>query len=141
METIYDVDYFINKCQSIPIDKWNIGSYINIEDSSMKCILGHCGQIVSSHRFTDEAKALEEILSVLTITHRFKFPVVFKAPIINDKEAMEYQQETPQERILAALYDVKKFQQSQKSETIVIEKIKYVSVSEIIKNEISLIAN
>jgi len=40
--TIYDVDYFIQKFEAIPEEKWTAGMYYNSETEAC-CVLGHCG--------------------------------------------------------------------------------------------------
>lgn len=98
METIYNVDYFIKKFENIPGDKWHVGTYKN---GDRMCAQGHCiswqndGSGLGNN--TDEVRQL-----------RFLLPNVGH---INNGNDFDYQQPTPKQRILQALYDIKAKQQ------------------------------
>lgn len=91
----YNVDYFINKFEAIPEDKWFVGSYQNPNNPEQKCARGHCGGDYS-WLSTEEEMALLKLLGRFTTTS------------INDGIDLNYQQPTPKQRILAALYDLKR---------------------------------
>jgi hypothetical protein len=98
---MYTVDYFIEKFSN-PALKWHIGNYT--DGNGAYCALGHCGWRVGSQR---SAEARE----FWRLTYGdFGMDI----PAINDGNAPEYQQSTPQERVLAALQDIKKLQQEQR---------------------------
>lgn len=117
METIYDVDYFIKKFEAIPENKWLIGGYVarvfkGTTYIEKMCALGWCGarsNHSNSGNTTREAAALFRIFTVAI------------API-NDGLNINYQQPTPKQRILAALYDIKAKQQSTEPKEKVIYK-------------------
>ena len=57
-ETIYDIDYFINKFTQIPDDYWICGSlYTKSEEKIMSCALGHCGIIISEEKYLENPEA------------------------------------------------------------------------------------
>ncbi len=125
---MYTIDYFINKFEAIPDSRWVTGSFENL---GRHCANGHCG--VSNENYMSppcEALFLAEILSPLKKEY---WIVIGDSPIfsvtvsINDGFTPEYQQPTPKQRILAALYDIKAMQAKQ-PEVIVKEKTVYVSV-------------
>jgi hypothetical protein len=91
----YDVDYFINKFTKIPEQLWQTMDYGRGETC---CAMGYCGA-KSAVDLTDEARALEDLLG----GH-------YKPQSINDGCDPRYLQGTPKQRILAALYDIKKMQ-------------------------------
>lgn len=131
METIYDVDYFINKFQSIPEELWLVRKF---SDGDKGCVNNHC-----LRNGDDEFHALSKIFNsnanLFNTTDNYglsKCDFVIQQ-CVNNGDDSNYQQPTAKQRILAALHDIKKLQQPEKSETIVIEKIKYVSVPESIK--------
>lgn len=100
----YSVDHFINKFEKIPEDGWYVGEFSNI-DKTKFCALGHCGYKECAAK-NDEGRGLEELFNQIHITSTdsgFHFSI----PIVNDGFAEEYQQPTPKQRILAALYDIR----------------------------------
>jgi hypothetical protein len=135
----YDVDYFINKFQAIPEDKW-IRLRLYHEDTGACCANGHCGVRAEGHiteEYPEEAKELQKVLAPLPVHYTNGDPIEDagnyskKAAYINNGIAKEYIQETPKQRILAALYDIKKMQSKDidtggKAEPK--ERIVYVSV-------------
>lgn len=91
-EKEYTVDYFINKFEAIPEDEWFVGYFQNEYNSKQKCALGHCDyDNISSSK---EGRILINLLNGYVSE-------------INDGKHTQYQQTTPKQRILAALYDVK----------------------------------
>lgn len=90
---IYDVDYFISKFEAIPEEKWIVGNYT---DGYGCCALGHCGIVASET--TKEADSLVTLFILLNTA----------IPPINDNHDARYCQHTAKQRILAALYDIKK---------------------------------
>lgn len=124
----YTVDYFINKFEAIPEERW---TECYFSDGSKCCANGHCG-IRSSNQSTEEALTLREVFKNLFVTvasgEKFWEPAYqdgfsLVAANVNDGRTAQYQQPTPKQRILAALYDIKKMQQPE-----VKEKIVYVAV-------------
>lgn len=136
----YTVDYFINKFEKIPEDKWITGMIgLNSIENSPKCALGHCGIDESFLNETKDSKALKEIFSNTSFTSSIS-PIrggtdcIWK---INDGYIKEYQQETPKQRILAALYDIKKSQEIK--EKIVYKTVQVDSqIKKLVKEELQL---
>jgi len=131
----YTVDYFIGKFSSIPDELWT-ECYCEWYDK--KCAMGHCGTS-DFGSMTEESLALYDLLKTLSVTYannkmisgervRIAFRTIYS---FNDGHIKEYQQPTAKERILAALYDVKKMQEAEKPKEI----IRYVAVSEKIEEK------
>lgn len=106
---MYTVDYFINKFESIPEDKWRTGSVVVFDGAT--CAAGHCGGYV---HVSFETSCLASVLHDWYVKRRGVSP--------NDKNEIVYDindafypfrelASTPKERMLAALYDIKKMQQ------------------------------
>lgn len=94
---MYTVDYFINKFEAIPEEKWCIEKWA---DDDKRCAFGHCGVNTDNFlSYPSEAKGLADL-----------FPLSCVVFDINDGDDKRYQQPTPKQRILAALYDIKKAQ-------------------------------
>jgi len=90
----YTVDYFIQKFEAIPDEKWTIKEFTNAIGQC--CALGHCGRRIGSP--TAEGEALYQL---------FHENEMDGPAHINDGYSIEYQQPTPKARILAALNDIK----------------------------------
>lgn len=106
----YNADYFINRFTSIPEDFWIIE---NQDYNGKHCALGHC------NRNKGQDAALMEVFKVLSVTvtkrsHTNSYKPDTKTTrfdtvtCINNGHCLEYKQATPKQRILAALYDIKK---------------------------------
>lgn len=138
---IYNVDYFINKFEAIPEEKWCTGDFnlIDINGNITYCANGLCGVYFNKQEYivykTGEALALAEILSQLKITcdHTYKDPIYATTAIINDGHTAEYQQPTPKQRILAALYDIKRIEQPYQVTHLYIPHIVKISESILIE--------
>lgn len=99
----YDVSYFIKKFEAIPEELWCI--WEQTDENYNHCALGWCGisdiskykRWVNSINWNPEATQLQLILNDMTAQ-------------INNGYHEKYQQSTPKQRILAALYDIKKIQ-------------------------------
>jgi hypothetical protein len=113
-QTIYDIDYFITKFSAIDEKDWCIE--VLGDEYGRHCAIGHCGgrpgTMADGIYLTQEARALIKLFGgeIMCVT------------IINDNswqhEGMQsaYKQPTPKQRILAALYDIKKAQYPEISE-------------------------
>lgn len=95
----FTVDYFIKKFEAIPEEKWMVGEFKDNEGRF--CALGHCGQRMgmSCNEIPDESWTLRSLFA-WTMNR-------FSVTNINDGKDYNYQQPTPKQRVLAALYDVK----------------------------------
>lgn len=126
----YDVDYFINKFEAIPEDRWCMNEF---RIGSAKCANGHCG-LTDEFQVTVESLALREMFLKLPIHYLGSGYKVdgaggkysINAAMINDGRVEEYRQPTPKQRILAALQDIKAM--TKDIDTVKKERIVYVSV-------------
>jgi hypothetical protein len=122
----YNVDYFIKKFEAIPEERWFKGSF-HSPDLKQSCALGHC--VNNDEEF--------EALHALT-----RHGEGSEVALINDGKHPLYGQETPKQRILAALNDIKKAQQPDIIISEVKERIVYVTldapVRDLQKKELSL---
>jgi hypothetical protein len=99
----YTVDYFIQKFEAIPEHKWYIGGHVDPNDETRCCAYGHCGE--RRHKsITLESQALFELF--------FQFGL-HDVSEINDRRECGYNQTTPKQRILSALYDIKNKQENE----------------------------
>jgi len=97
---MYTVDYFIAKFHAIPEENWYEGNYNNTERTAF-CALGHCGSGSSRTgllEVTKEAVALQRIIRTYLES---------EVTSINDGLSNSYNQETPKQRVLAALMDIR----------------------------------
>lgn len=109
----YTVDHFIQKFEKIPEENWMEGEY---KYGNRCCAMGHCGA-VTANDLTAESRALESMLGGHYVVQT-----------INDNHDLRYQQPTPKQRILAALYDIKSMQKKDIDTGGKKERIVYVSV-------------
>jgi len=114
MNTNYNVDYFIKKFEAIPESKW-CTAWISRDDKH--CASGHCG-ITNYYDLNPEVKGLIELFKKLKLTLKtWVCPLsseVKQIVYVNDSSSLEYDQHTPKQRILAALNDIKKMQETKK---------------------------
>lgn len=109
---MYDCDYFIKKFDRISENRWCV--FENKNKQGQCCAYGHCGTDYSS-----EGNGLRELdykftpLLNLTWIGGGRYKQSTKLADINNGLYAEYQQPTPKQRILAALYDIKRMQQPQ----------------------------
>lgn len=120
----YNVDFFIDKFSKIPERKWIIGSY-GSNDDGPHCAYGHCGARDIPFYIGNEAMALAKLFVGKLQPHE-----------VNDGKDPVYQQPTPKERILAALYDIK---QSQQPKELPLPEFQSISLSKILQEETKLI--
>lgn len=133
----YTIDYFIDKFQKIPDDKWMVGG---LGEFDKNCAMGFCGGYSSMET--------QQLASMFMSWHNRYTYLVSWEPVryvytVNDNLSINGKcyfdsDTTPKARILAALYDIKKMQQEKdepKPAPPIKEKIKYVSVSEKIKED------
>lgn len=127
---MYTVDYFINKFSNTLDNLWCVGTLLNSENQS--CANGWCGVRIVDGDFapTKESISLKHLFHCLSTDKNHdnvRFPLYSDiAATINNGEDERYRQPTPKERILAALYDIKKMQEPHPEP--IKEKIRYVSV-------------
>lgn len=119
---MYTIDYFIDKFQNIPENKWCIDRYEN--SSGQKCAQGHC---------VNDIQDLSEVIALIDLFGIDKCGAVNIALINNGKDP-RYQQDHPKQRVLAALYDLKMKQNSTRTVYVTVgdevtEELKEISVS------------
>lgn len=119
---VKDVDYFINKFEKIPESKW---SGMDWEVDGARCVNGHCGVGRDNYaKGTPESIALNKLFDKIAVTtigrNNYSSFYWWKTVSVNDGNTKEYQQPTPKQRILAALYDIKNTQQSKEEKPKVI---------------------
>lgn len=100
MEKQFTVDYFINKFSAIPEDEWIIGKTNN---GNKMCALGFC-----QAREIGGVVRLDDYPEALSLYRMFNKALGVPVFEINDGRDGRYRQPHPKQRILAALYDIKK---------------------------------
>jgi len=108
----YNVDYFIKKFEAIAEWRWTEGVFTKMILGFIPthCAYGHCGHNGS---ISDNP----EVIGLLKLDRQLDTTI--RLTSVNDGHDYRYQQATPKQRVLAALYDLKKQQE---------KKIVYVSV-------------
>lgn len=125
----YDVTYFIKKFEALKESDFCVGSRYQ---GGKRCAYGWCYKTpaeANDSMFYHDGYASEEEKSLHAL---FNSIGIAGAAIVNNAPTDRYPQPTPKQRILAALYDIKKMQQKDidtggKAEPA--EKIKTVYVS------------
>jgi hypothetical protein len=140
---IYDVDYFINKFEAITEEKWAILTFQSYDGK--RCALGHC---FSERTLVKLNNAGVENGTTLYKPTAEEFATEFKESHslclhlcpdsankgsemviqINNGDDPRYQQKNPKQRIIAALYDIRKLQTKDTDTDTKKERIVYVSV-------------
>ncbi len=118
---MYTVDYFIDKFEKIPEKDWTIG--IQQNGYGQRCAFGHCMPIelkingnMSCTGFGDDT---EEGIALIRVFRPIKSQDWTSVALVNNGEHLLYRQPTPKQRILAALYDIKKMQEVVSADTII----------------------
>lgn len=134
MENKYTVDYFIKKFEAIPEDKWAVQHLVT--SSGARCAMGHCGGHVNE---SEESASLAKLLSNLTGALPDQDISIYAINDGLDTIRLGYHFENKytskkirgaKQRILAALYDIKKMQEpiEQDAPEKPHESIRYVTV-------------
>ena len=98
----YDVNYFIDKFEKIPEENWCIG--MPQDGIGKMCAAGHCGyHTMMFFNDCEEAVALAMLLQPLS-GRRDLYEAIY---YVNDQILIQYPQDSPKQRILAALRDIK----------------------------------
>lgn len=102
----YDAQYFIDKFEAIPDEKWCTKTFAN--NKGAFCALGHCGAIIGRYGDinTEESLALKNLFASFGADYDVQ-PISFLPSWINDGKYKEFLQETPKARMLAALQLIK----------------------------------
>ena len=117
----YDVNYFIKKFEAIPEGKWLVRSQGN---NGNHCAVGHCKNVMGQYgnsgmmiedqfSYSPEAVALAKLFydaKIVGVTFDY---LGWNVADVNNGDHPDYQQPTPKQRILAALYDIKNMQEPQ----------------------------
>jgi len=127
----YDLDYFIKKFEAIPENRFCIGNFM---DGNRRCFLGHTmpkqmiikilaagndGNGSTNYQFSkaEIEGSMNEVrhLCILVADGRKDKNIGSHTCIqINNGDHPDYQQSTPKQRILAALYDLKLVSEARK---------------------------
>lgn len=127
----YTVDYFIDKFESIPEEELCIDVLLE-KNTHNRCAQGHCGLVKS--------KDLKSIMAVSKIENvpfylregwslrkLFETNGLNVAEVNNGKNP-KYNQTTVKGRVLTALRDIKKTQESEKPVKSVVNRVAYVKI-------------
>lgn len=119
----YTVEYFIKKFEAIPEERWTTGTFLSYEEER-RCALGHCFSKEIIWKLKD-AGIKDDGSAAYPITEKEKQTSFKEAYVLsklfceNAREGSQkiidvnngldsvYQQPSPKQRILAALYDIK----------------------------------
>jgi hypothetical protein len=93
----YNVDYFIAKFEAIPEKEWIVGQYINATGCDA---LGHCG-------WRSFFRGKVETVEGLSLNDLFIKSLGVTVYDVNDSKHYGFTQDSPKQRILAALRDIK----------------------------------
>lgn len=111
---MYTVDYFINKFEAIPENKWNDFIQYDVQ-SDTRCAFGHCG--IEKHYLkygnpVVDGTETKEGQGLIDLFRNSGYHTASGNWVtdVNNGRSDTYQQPTPKQRILAALYDIKKMQ-------------------------------
>ena len=117
-----DAQYFINKFEAIPEEKWCINYQMN--GKGQRCALGHLMPEDAirwscyGHQTSEGlaiSKLFEGCINGVMKSYYPEFQGALNVAVVNNGGALEYQQSTPKQRILAALRDIQKKEQEQKA--------------------------
>lgn len=109
-QQVFSANYFIQKLQPIADDMWTVGT---LKKGDKMCVLGWCGAKLEGNCI--ELKKFTEAAALYKLFQDYLCEVVFH---VNDKMTPRYPQPHSKQRILAALYDIKKMQEGQEGKTI-----------------------
>lgn len=98
MSAEYTVDYFIEKFEAIPDEKWCTGVFEDMTGAC--CALGHCGY--RGYNVTDESRSLSRLFG-----RYHQVGCINDGDELGDGEIVEKYGYTPKERILNALREIK----------------------------------
>jgi len=116
----HDAQYFFDKLSAIPEERWNSGSFQDVDYHTgfeTRCVFGLLGVNTTDCRLEGEALEFARLFGEVSDDHleSFKFfrcPGYHLAVSINNNpygflgHSHGYDQETPRQRILAALTDI-----------------------------------
>lgn len=110
---MYDLDYFIKKFEAIPEDRWNDHTQYD-EHNSTCCAFGHCATDLEEMNGaeTPEGRALGNIFREAGFTTWNNLWVTD----VNNGRSDKYKQQTPKQRMLAALKDIKQLLAAREAE-------------------------
>ncbi len=132
----YDVDYLIDKFDAIPESMFITGVFQANDGREIigKCSIGHTG-VRGCNETTAESIALKKSLKHLVLTRLDGSRVIDEwqlyplyAELINDKKTIEYQQPTAKQRIVAALRDAKKLEESLQQAKDIVSELMFADI-------------
>lgn len=101
---MYTIDYYLNKFNAIPEDRWMTGAYTDYDGRC--CALGHCG----AYKDVCVDRAEVDDLLHLTVNYNTNIPNGTAGICIisvNDGKHSSFKQATPKKRVIAALLHIK----------------------------------
>lgn len=122
---MYDVNYFIKRFEAIPENLWLINRLNDDNHIGAHCANGHLG-VQYPTKPTEESKGLYIIMEPLKLYYTdclnyeveevrdFTVGYSTKIAAINNGKVKEYRQDTPKQRVLAALKDIKRIEDNKK---------------------------
>lgn len=112
-ETVFDVDYFLRKFEAIPEDKWCVDTFQ--DENGRCCAQGFCGfNTWNAVVLWDWAKYNKKVNHEgVELVRLFSKYTGYQVAEINNYTYHKYNQDTPKQRILAALRDIKAKQQAE----------------------------
>lgn len=110
-----NAQYFINKFEAIPEEEWTIGTQQDV--SGKRCALGHCmpkeEKLKGGMDFTGWGHETREGQALKNL---FKEHLVFwDVPTVNNHRTTRFSQDTPKQRILAALNHILLLEEQEKA--------------------------
>lgn len=146
----YDVNYFIKKFEAIPEKLWCIKKFKKVSLFSIKsCAQGHCMTTEFADKFKREmvsypsdVKLNPEWWGLVTLFGGVDNNCNLIVAVVNNGVDGRYQQPTPKQRILAALYDIrdKQARENPKStitlaELLKVKPMKFIAEDEVLETE------
>lgn len=105
----FTADYFIEVFEKIPEEQWCAGEYES--NDGRHCALGHCGAFEYDNG-RDEVHTPESYaLMMLFARANTNDNTMLRVGVINDRPSELFPQETPKQRIIAALHYIKENKQ------------------------------
>lgn len=115
----------------IPEEKWCSGQFLNAEKQS--CANGHCGVGINGKWETEKSIRLHDVFQVLPFADEYdanRSTYSSTAAFINNGLVKIYLHQTPKQRILAALHDVKNILESRMPRKDVTKELAILPVEE-----------
>lgn len=110
MSNQYTPDYFLEVFEKTKDSEWCVGEYENID--GQHCALGHCGAFAYDNGRDEIHTPESHALMMLFATANLMGDHITRVCDINDMRSDTFPQDTPKQRIIAALRYIKEKQQA-----------------------------